>query len=720
MAKAVLGDESPRRVGAFSLRAAQCDAVQQAERALAVYGGALIADAPGSGKTVLALAIAARYDDVLVIVPAALREQWQRAATQAGVTARVETVEGLSHGRIPQPAALIIVDEAHHLRTPTTARYRSLAQLAMQRHLLLLTATPVVNSLRDRDALLALFLGERAARLSEAVRAAVILRLASQERHSDGVRELPPLRSASSVMGLAEALESLPPPLPVSDGAQASAIVRLTLAFAWASSLAALDAALRRRIERGRTLDDHLAAGQWPARDALRAWITGDDATQLAFAFDFPDAVPAPADARDVLARHLSAVYAMRALIAPHLQGDIAARALSLKELLAVHVSRRVVVLAHSAVTVRALYAALRTEPGVVAITGSRVQTAAGRWTREEVLNSLGPSAGPFAPRDRRGIRLLLASDILAEGVELQGASILVHADPTWTPARREQRLGRLAREGQREQVLVTQFAIPTEAELVLQLRDRFRHKLSARVTALRPAQAESLLRRRLHRWSAGGSQRQHDTRDAASPWVAAIRAAQPGFVALLRDGRSARLLSGEHVRGRWRIRDSPTALLRAIPTESPTPARLSAAQLGTVHRVIRRWHREQRGEALAADSATLPESILRTLRSRLESGIADAPLGLRAGQAREASDVLSQMATLRGRGAEQLLTRLLRSPQEGGTLSTQLRALVGAAGSDTPPPATPQAGSGRLSIEALLILVAEPPATDASGPALA
>lgn len=719
MARAILGDVAPRRVGAFSLRKGQRDAVQQAERALATHGGALIADAPGSGKTVLALAIAARYDTVLVIAPATLREQWQRAAAQAGVTARVETVEGLSQGRIPQPAALIIVDEAHHLRTPTTARYRALAQLAMQRHLLLLTATPVVNSLRDRDALLALFLGERAARLSEAARATVILRLASQAVHSDGVRELPPLRGASSVAGLAEALERMPPPLPLSDGAQASAILRLTLAFAWASSLAALDAALRRRIDRGRTLDDHLAAGFWPSRDTLRAWILGDDATQLAFGFESPAGEPAPANAREAVAAHLDAVRRMRALLKPQLEADIAERARSLKELLAAHKPRRIVVLAHSAVTIRALYAALRTEPGVVAITGSRVQAAAGRWTREEVLVALGPAAGPFSARDPRGIRLLLASDILAEGVELQGASLLVHADPTWTPARWEQRLGRLAREGQCEQVLVTQFAIPAEAERILRMRDRLKRKASARVTALRPAQAESLLRHRLQGWSAECCEDQLQSYVSLHR-VAAIQAAHIGFLALLREGDSARLVAGERLHGRWRIRDSPTALLRAIPTQAPTPAQLSAAQLVSVRRVIRRWYRERRGESLASDEAALPDPILRALRSRLDVAIAQTPLPLRAGQAYEASVLLRRISALRGRGAELMLARFLRSPHEVGALIQQIRAMLDGERPVARQRPAPQADTGRLSIDALLILVAEPTATDDSSPALA
>lgn len=700
MAQVVLGRDAPRSTGAFHLRPAQREAVRAAERALRDFGGALIADAPGTGKTVLALAIAAQYDDVLVIAPAALRAQWLRAAQRGGVSLRVETLEGLSHGRIPLTAPLIIVDEAHHLRTPTTARYRALAQLAMHQRLLLLTATPVVNSLRDRDALLALFLGERAVQMSDSTRAAVILRLASTTLVGEQVQQLPALRSASDVAELAEALARLPPPLPLADGAQATAIVRLTLAFAWASSLAALDVALKRRIERGRTLDDQLAAGHWPSRDALRAWILGDDATQLAFGFDLASETQIPVGARATLATHLSAVRAVRALIKPHVERDTASRAQSLTMLLNDVAPRRVVVLAQSAVTVRALYAALRAEPGVVAITGNRVHAAAGRWTRDEVLRALGPSAAAFDARDPRGIRLLIATDILAEGVELQGASVLVHADPTWTPARLEQRVGRVAREGQREQVLVTQFAIPAAADALLQMRDRLQRKSAVRVTALRIAHNESELRTRLHSWLRLSPATEH------SPRVAAVRAAHCGFVALLQNGEAFQLVSGEHREGRWRVRDSPRALLRVLPDGAATPERMTIAQLSTVRRVLQRWHRARQARSAIGDQAALPESIIRALRHRLESEIVQASLSQRSHSAQQVGELLAAVSALRGRGAELALKRLLRQSSTSAELTEQLRALSCDREAATHQRPVPQAGAGRLRLAALLLLV--------------
>lgn len=706
VARALLGEDATRSVGDFSLRPAQREAVRAAERALAEYGGALIADAPGTGKTVLALAIAADYEDVLVIVPSALREQWRATAERAGVAVRLESIEGLSQGRRPRPAPLIVVDEAHHLRTPTTARYRALAELAMHRRLLLLTATPVVNTARDRDALLALFLGERAAHLTDKVLAAVILRLASSAQPSTSVVQLPELAAASDVPGLSQALQRLPPPLPLADGAEATAILRLTLAFAWASSLAALDAALKRRLERGRTLDDQLAAGRWPSRDALRAWTLGDDATQLAFGFETPSAASLPLAARDVLAAHVKAVAALRALILPHLELDTLERARSLRDLLAQHSPRRIVLLSHSAVTVRTLYSALRREPGVVAITGSRVQTAAGRWSRDEVLPALGPHAGTYDAKDPRGIRLLIATDILAEGVELQAASVLVHADPAWTPSRLEQRVGRLAREGQREPVLVARFAVPHEAEELLQMRERLLRKASARVAAFGAPDLDVELRRRLSVWTelAGcecGENHEPTVR------VAAIHSGRNGFLALVRKSGKPQLLAGSHTGGRWRVGQSPRALLQMLPGSDLHPAALTSTQIACVRRVLQRWHLRSRAATMAGDEAALPESILRNLRSRLDSIVARAALGDRARTAQALSALLGQISSRRGCGIEQTLRRLLRSEVDGAEFVARLRAVTGDEIAYTQKRPAPHLGTGRLSIEALLIVVA-------------
>ena len=82
---------------------------------------------------------------------------------------------------------------------------------------------------------------------------------------------------------LLQALLDVPPPCPPRDGGDGGALVTLSLVRAWGSTDAALRATLRRRIARAHALADALTAGRHPTRAELRAWIVGDDATQLAF-----------------------------------------------------------------------------------------------------------------------------------------------------------------------------------------------------------------------------------------------------------------------------------------------------------------------------------------------------------------------------------------------------------------------------------------------------
>lgn len=721
MAHGYLGTEHRFTIGGFTLRDEQRRAMRAAEYALENFGAALIADAPGSGKTVLALALASRYADCLVVAPAALRAQWQRAAARASVHVRIASIEGLSAGQLPATAPLIVVDEAHQLRTPGTRRHRALAQLAIHSHLLLLTATPVVNSVRDRDALLALCLGERAATLDDALRATVMLRLATSPQREQRVERVQSLATAADVPGLATAMRALPPPLPLADGTAAAAIIRTSLVFAWASSLAALEAALARRLARGRVIDDQLAAGCWPSRAKLREFLFGEDATQLAFGFSSATSAQLPEGAREVLGTHLRAVAAMHDLVAARVHSDTQRRADSLRHLLLRYEGRRVIVLAQSAATVRALYAALRSERGVVAIVGQRVFAAAGRWSRDEVLASLGSKAEPFDPGDVKGIRLLIATDVLAEGVELQGASVLVHGDPTWTPARLEQREGRLAREGQREQVVVTRFRVPRAAAEMLKVRERLRRKSTARTVALRTSRWRAELVRKLEHWRRLAALRGDDSAavptspraEATSPRaeatslrtvaVAAAHHSRCGFIALLRDGSSARLVCGEFVRGRWSITDAPRAVAGLLPEEQLSPAPLRRDHLACVQRLLRAWTRRERGATAAQDVTALPSSILRDLRRRGDLYIANGALAERVGRSREAVALLGGVATLRGRGAELALKKMLRDNLSDDRLLAALRALESNAARGN---RAEQARRAELRIASLLILV--------------
>lgn len=700
IASAILADSAQRRVGRFVLRDSQRRSVHDIRAALDAHGGALVADAAGSGKTVLALAVASAYDDVVVILPAALREQWARASVRAGRPIRIVTQESLSRGSAPRSAPLIIVDEAHHFRNPASARYRALATLVRGQHLLLLTATPVVNRRSERDALLALFLGT--APPAPRTLAQVVIRREDPSRRP-GVRRIAALPTAADVPAIASALAQLPPPFPTADGATATALVRITLAFAWASSLAALDAALRRRLQRGGALADALRDGHWPTRDALRAWLVGPDATQLAFSFARDEAAQGPpAAALATLETHLDAVRALRALVTPRVPEDTAVRADALRALLARESPRRIVLLAHHADTIRALYAALRDLPGTVAIVGARVHAAAGRWQREEILRRVGPGAQPFRPDDIRDLRLLLATDILAEGVELQGCATLVHGDAAWTPARLEQRVGRVARDGQRAVVHVTHFDVPPAAERVLALQRRLRRKRGARAAALVAADAQASLRDALAAWrppvrAAQVSALTHAP-DDDGPRCAAAWAEQAGFVALLTqdaDDSSPRLVAGRACDGRWRV-SARAEHVEACVRGAGDAAPLMAPALKTVRALLRQWQRRELARDTLSTPPTLEPALVRNVTRRLDAWLADQSVSGRRAAALRCDALRRGLQRLRGVAAERLIAAALREPTDTTCLAALERLL-------TPTTAASAAPTWRLS--ALLLL---------------
>jgi hypothetical protein len=684
IATLVLQEHETHSVGAFVLRPAQREAVRDIARAFIEYGGALLADPPGTGKTVIALAVAQREREVLVAAPATLRDQWLAAAARAGVAIRFASLESLSHGALPPRAPLLIVDEAHQARTPRTHRYARLAHLAMGAHVLLLTATPVVNGLRDRDALLALFLGARARGLDGADLARVIVRRAHLHAPRPVVQSLPALTHAADVDGIADALCALPPPLPVADGSAASALLRISLAMAWASSLAALDVALRRRIQRGAALADSLADGQWPGHSALRRWIIGDDATQLAIPLLLVDSGQAlPPGAHAVLTAHLDAVRALRATVTPHVVTDTATRAAALRELAATHSTQRIVVFAQHASTITALYSALRLHGGVVAIAGDRVLAAHGRWTRREVLRAVGPTAGPFTMRDPRGIRILLTTDLLAEGVELQGMGIVVHGDPAWTPTRLTQRVGRAARIGGGSEVLVTRFPLPRGAASILQLAPRLTRKAAAGAEALSDARVEERIRQRLGRWLVPaasptvGAHNPHGVSVASSGTVASgdkmaqvahvahvAHAASPrdGFIAVLRTPTGALMVVGQRSARGWRVSSEPRRVLRSLNRASGPALPGDSKAEHAVRRALARWLRQRRALVSSGLAPALEPRLQRAVQRRVGAAVDAAPLAMRTEVARSASTALRAVLSAPGDGVTRALERLCRS----------------------------------------------------------
>ena len=161
----------------------QRDGVYRARHLLETRKGVLIADDVGLGKTFIAGELIAESlrnrERVLVIAPAVLRDgAWREFKVSQNLEFEVVSYEGLVNDKRlnseaedyllkfdPRDYSLIVIDEAHNLRNPQTKRYETVHKLIRDVHpdspakeVVLLTATPVNNSLMDLYYILKLFI----------------------------------------------------------------------------------------------------------------------------------------------------------------------------------------------------------------------------------------------------------------------------------------------------------------------------------------------------------------------------------------------------------------------------------------------------------------------------------------------------------------------------------------------------------------------------------
>jgi hypothetical protein len=684
IARAWLAPDSAATLGSITLRPHQREAVARARTALQEHGGTLIADDVGLGKTFIALALAAEARRPLVVGPASLRTMWSQACEQAGVGAEYRSYEALS--RAPMPAGrydLVVLDEAHHARTTRTARYRHLASALAGARVVLLTATPIHNTPRDLRAILALFLGARAWVLGESELAAYIIRREREDVAIDA--PLPALAPPQSIAigdddELLEALIALPPPVPPRDGGDGGALLSFTLARLWASSHFALREALRRRLHRARALDDALSCGRHPTRGELRAWALGDDSAQLAF----PEIV-ADSGSSD-LSELLSAVRVHAAAIEKLVRtvpGDSPRDhecAERVQEIAKRHVGEKIIAFTQFGDTATVLFRLLRDTVRSCQLDGRGARVAGGRMSRREALARFAPRAsGAAEPHASERIDLLIATDLLSEGVNLQDASVVVHLDLPWTSARVAQRVGRSRRLGAiHSATSVYAFVPPAAAETLLRQEQRLREKLhaAARLTgacgailpvrltlapgveiddARAPARTLELLRTAVATWRTGGP---IPGVDGILP-VASVRADRPGALALVRhdDGRSLVALLGA------RVSDRPDEVLEAARIADGVDAQGDDSRVAMTIARLEAWLSARAGATVAGIGHTIAGTARRVAMQRIAHITARTPHHHRAQVAPLAAEARRIVTAPYGVGAERILAELAGAP---------------------------------------------------------
>ncbi|HEX2781035.1 MAG TPA: helicase-related protein, partial [Gemmatimonadaceae bacterium] len=368
-----------------------------------------------------------------------------------------------------------------------------LARLAASADVLLLSATPIHNRREDLAALLALFLGARGAALDDAALARCVVR---RSRSEVGTLAVPRVDGPHSLVveeddAIPEAILALPPALPAADAGAAHALLLVTMIRQWGSSNAALRGGIRRRLAAACALEASLAAGRHPTRSELAAWSLGDDAQQLAL----PELLsPTPSldtthvslgELAKTVRAHAMALRSLDALAAARAATD-ARRAELLTNCWRAERGARLLAFAQFAETVQAYWRALRHLPGVCALTAGGARIASGAIARDEALTAFSPRGDSISASRR--IDALLATDLASEGLDLQVASVLVHLDLPWTPARLEQRVGRVVRPGApNDRVRVYVMEPPARAAALTSIRERLSAKLTAARVTLGP-----------------------------------------------------------------------------------------------------------------------------------------------------------------------------------------------------------------------------------------
>jgi superfamily II DNA or RNA helicase len=546
----------------------QQHALERIRTIIAMRGGALLCDSVGLGKTHVARALIrvalAERRPVLVCAPAQLGRHWRRYLRgMRGWSWLSHTA--LSRGRAWRPRGarpLIVVDEAHAFRNPATRRYRTLALLCADADVLMMTATPVNNSLADFQHLVRLFARDDAfsdvgvpglavatdtalrggdaggiRRVAEAVvvrrtREFVRRRYGTTMHDADGtILRFPTsapvqlvrydLDSAyhGTVDFIGEALLGLtfpvhamnamsprpsatrapatgpsttrPSPafpsqtLPSQNRGTAAELMRLSLLKRLESSTAAFEASLRRQAgmlqlfinaaRRGYLVDAH---------DHRTLFREVDGAMQLPLEGVALRRWPARHD-RDVMVSRgegdLDAIRAMlRTVPAPAADPKVQ----RLCALLSDSQVREhpVLIFTEFRDTAVALWKALSPAGGVALIHGRDARLGLGRASRSRVVERFAPRANGLPPvRPHERVRVLIATDVLAEGLNLQDARTVVSYDVPWNPVRMAQRFGRIDRLGSPHASIATYaFQPDRQLDTLLGLVRRVRHKLRA------------------------------------------------------------------------------------------------------------------------------------------------------------------------------------------------------------------------------------------------
>lgn len=500
--------------------------------------GALLADEVGLGKTIEAgLVISQKWAErkryILVITPSNLRKQWHqelrekfflpcvllesrsyKEAVKKGNPCPFETKDAVvicSYQFACSKAAdiraipwhLVVIDEAHRLRNvykPSNIIANTLKQALAQKPKLLLTATPLQNSLLELFGLVSFIdehtfgdlksfrehfanlsqqqvfqtLKERLKPICHRTLRRQVLAYVPYTKRLPMVEEFTPDESEDHLYALVseylqrENLQALPS----SQRALITLVLRKLLAsstFAIAGALVTMSERLKARLnkhERAVGLEEELNADYETLDETAEEWP--DNKAEL------PEPLP-PGElaALQEELTDLEAFAKLAASIEHNAKGTALLKALQVAfaKVLEIGAAQKVVIFTESRRTqsyLLRLLAESQFSEGIVLFNGSntdeRSKTIYTAWlgrhqgTDRVTGSRTADMRSALVDYFREEGRIMIATEAGAEGINLQFCSLVVNYDLPWNPQRIEQRIGRCHRYGQQHDVVVVNF----------------------------------------------------------------------------------------------------------------------------------------------------------------------------------------------------------------------------------------------------------------------
>jgi hypothetical protein len=339
------------------------------------------------------------------------------------------------------------------------------------------------------------------------------------------------------------------------------------------------------------------------------------------------------------------------------------------------HAAVPVVAFTQFADTARATFRATAAGGGVALVTGSGARVASGAVAVDEIVRGFDVAYDGQPARRAFPLRLLIATDVLSEGLSLRRAGVLVHLDLPWTIARLEQRVGRLRRLGSiHRDIHVYAIGPPVGARELVQVIRALQRKtlLSSGIVGVSELEATlPLLGPRLQRATERKSDREcvEQLRLVLSRWAQNETPIDPADVnrggavgvALVSTGTTVRLVAIEATR----VSEGVCDVLRAARAVSTSQRSAGQSEhLGHLERVVRAWMEQQRARELVHSTTVASSEVHARVLSRLNQQLdstrrADrASLGVRVAMLRE------RVGAARGAGAELAMQALLDRTQ--------------------------------------------------------